>query len=207
MLGQLGARVQHALRAFTPNDAKDLRATVGTYPRSKHYELEVLLTSMGIGEAAVTILSESGVPTPVAHARLVAPASRMAPADDVDGTARRSLLWTKYGTRVDPQSARELLAGRLAQLEPEPEPEPEREPELKPGARPRPSERRPAPRRRTPAPAGGTAEAVGDFLRSREGQRLQKKAMRGLRLAAQVAVSSPVPRLEHVELYVAGSAQ
>ena len=79
VLGQLGMRVQHALRAFTPNDAKALRATVSTYPRSDFYDLETLLTSMGTGEAAVTLLSESGVPTPVAHTRLVAPASRMAP--------------------------------------------------------------------------------------------------------------------------------
>src|SRR4051812_35032987 len=70
VLGQLGARVQHALRAFTPADAKDLRATVSTYPRSEFYDLETLLTSMGIGEAAVTLLSEAGVPTPVAHTRL-----------------------------------------------------------------------------------------------------------------------------------------
>ena len=172
VLSQLGARVQHALRAFTPDDAKDLRATVGTYPRSKHYDLEALLTSMGIGEAAVTLLSESGVPTPVAHTRLVAPASRMAPADDVEGAARRSPLWSRYGTRVDPQSARELLAGRLTAPEPEPGGESE--------TRRTPTGRRPARRRRAPAPAGGTAEAVGDFLRSREGQRLQKKAMRGL---------------------------
>src|SRR4051812_10992429 len=113
VLGQLGARVQHALRAFTPADAKDLRATVSTYPRSEFYDLETLLTSMGIGEAAVTLLSEAGVPTPVAHTRVVAPASRMAPADDVDGAARTSPLWAHYGERTDPQSAREMLAARL----------------------------------------------------------------------------------------------
>ena len=113
VLGQLGARVQHALRAFTPNDAKDLRATVSTYPRSAFYDLETLLTSMGTGEAAVTLLSESGVPTPVAHTRLVAPASRMAPADDVAGAAKASPLWAHYGERTDPQSAREILAARL----------------------------------------------------------------------------------------------
>ena len=59
VLAQLGNRVQHALRAFTPNDAKALRATVGTFPRSDTYDLEELLTSLGIGEAVVTILSET----------------------------------------------------------------------------------------------------------------------------------------------------
>src|ERR687896_452276 len=83
VLAQLGLRIQHALRAFTPSDAKKLRATVSTYPESELYDVETLLTSVGIGEAAVTLLSERGVPTPVVHARMLAPVSRMDPADDV----------------------------------------------------------------------------------------------------------------------------
>ena len=85
VLGQLGSRVQHALRAFTPKDAKDLRAVVSTYPTSDFYDVGELLTSMGTGEAAVTLLSEKGVPTPVVHTRMLAPASKMAPIADVDG--------------------------------------------------------------------------------------------------------------------------
>ena len=114
VLAQLGMRIQHALRAFTPSDAKKLRATVSTYPRSEHYDVATLLTSVGIGEAAVTLLSEHGVPTPVVHTRMVAPASRMAPADDVEAAARASSLWPRYGARTDAHSAREILAGRLA---------------------------------------------------------------------------------------------
>ena len=87
VLAQLGNRVQHALRAFTPDDAKALKATVSTFPKSEFYDLASLLTQLGIGEAAVTILSETGVPTPVVHTKLRAPRARMAPADDVD--ARR----------------------------------------------------------------------------------------------------------------------
>ena len=68
---------------------------------------------MGIGEAAVTILSESGVPTPVVHTRMVGAGSRMAPADDVDGAAKASPLWAKYGTRAEAESAREKLAARV----------------------------------------------------------------------------------------------
>ena len=118
VLAQLGNRIQHALRAFTPEDAKALKAAISTYPKSDFYDLEELLPSLGIGEAAVTILSENGVPTPVVHTRMRAPASRMAPADDVDGAAQASSLWAAYGTRADRESARERLAARLEQPAP-----------------------------------------------------------------------------------------
>jgi uncharacterized protein len=163
VLGQLGSRVQHALRAFTPKDAKDLKAVVSTYPESEFYDVGQLLTSMGTGEAAVTVLSEAGVPTPVVHTRMVAPASKMAPAADVDAAAKASPLFAKYGQRVDPQSAREILAGRLAPPAAEPAPEP----------------RAPREPRRAPAPAGG-ADAIGDFLRSRQGKALQRQVLRGV---------------------------
>src|SRR3954452_4565156 len=120
VLAQLGNRVQHALRAYTPDDAKALKATVSTFPKSGFYDLGSLLTQLGIGEAAVTILSETGVPTPVVHTKLRAPSARMAPADDVAAAAKASPLYTKYGTRVDSQSARELLAARLAPAGPTP---------------------------------------------------------------------------------------
>src|SRR3954454_22751886 len=175
VLGQLGARVQHALRAFTPKDAKDLRATVSTYPRSPFYDLETLLTSMGTGEAAVTLLSEAGVPTPVVHTRLLAPASRMAPADDVDGAAKASPLWAHYGERTDPRSAREMLAARM---EAPPEEKPELEHVPVPESRREPRRRR--SRRRAPAPADSTPDAIGDFLNSRSGRAMQREIVRGV---------------------------
>jgi uncharacterized protein len=179
VLGQLGMRVQHALRAFTPADATDLRATVSTYPRSDFYDLETLLTSMGTGEAAVTLLSEAGVPTPVAHTWLVAPASRMAPADDIEGAARASPLWAHYGERTDPQSAREMLAARLDGAAPDGD---EEEPELEhvPVPESMRAPRRRRPRRRAPAPAGSTPDAIGDFLTSRSGRALQREIVRGV---------------------------
>jgi DNA helicase HerA-like ATPase len=186
VLGQLGARMQHALRAFTPNEAKALRATVSTYPRSAFYDLETLLTSLGTGEAAVTLLSEAGVPTPVAHTRLLAPSSRMGPADDVDGAARASPLWAHYGERTDPQSAREMLAARLdppAATEPESEPAPEAgEPPLEhiPVPESMRGPRRRRSRRRAPAPADSTPDAIGDFLTSRSGRALQREIVRGV---------------------------
>ena len=172
VLGQLGNRVQHALRAFTPDDAKALKAAASTYPTSDFYDVEELLTQMGIGEAAVTILSEDGVPTPVVHTRLRAPASRMGPADDVEGAAKASALFAKYGTRAEAESAREKLAARMEEATvPEPAsdaPEPAK-----------------APRRRKDEPDAATAgtggvDVLSDFLTSREGKALQKKVMRGV---------------------------
>lgn len=165
VLGQLGNRIQHAQRAFTPDDAKALKATVSTFPRSEFYDLEELLTSLGIGEAAVTILSESGVPTPVVHAKLPAPRSRMAPVDDVDAAAKASPLWARYGTRAEAQSAREMLAARLEEPEPM-------------VAAPTPKARR-GRKEAADAPAGGV-ETLDEFIRSREGKALQRKVVRGI---------------------------
>jgi len=80
VLAQLGNRVQHALRAFTPDDQKALKATVKTFPNST-YDLEEILAGLGTGEAVVTVLSENGAPTPVAVIRLRAPESLMGPVD------------------------------------------------------------------------------------------------------------------------------
>jgi DNA helicase HerA-like ATPase len=174
VLGQLGSRVQHALRAFTPKDAKDLRAVVSTYPTSDFYDVGELLTSMGTGEAAVTLLSEKGVPTPVVHTRMLAPASKMAPVPDVDGPAKASPLYAKYGTRVDARSAREILAGRIeAASRPAPAPAPAEQPPL---------EHIPVPKlpkepRRAPAPDPG---GIGDFLNSRQGKAMQREVIRGV---------------------------
>jgi len=156
VLAQLGSRVQHALRAFTPKDAKALKAVVSTYPTSDFYDVGELLTSLGTGEAAVTLLSEKGVPTPVVHTRMLAPASKMAPAADVEGAAQASPLFAKYGTRTEAQSARELLAARMAEA-----------------AKPEPARQRRAPRTERVPPAG-TADTLGNLLDSREGKALMR---------------------------------
>ncbi|WP_354527560.1 helicase HerA-like domain-containing protein [Nakamurella sp. UYEF19] len=116
VLSQLGARIQHALRAFTPDDQKALSQTVRTYPTSKIYDLESALTSLATGEAIVTVLSETGAPTPVAWTRVRAPRSLMGPADPAAVTAAvaGSSLQAKYGQAIDRESAYELLTGRLA---------------------------------------------------------------------------------------------
>ncbi len=181
VLGQLGNRVQHALRAFTPDDAKALKATVGTFPTSEFYDLEETLPQLGIGEAMVTILDEDGVPTPVVRTRLRAPRSRMGPADDVDAAAKASPLFAKYGERVDAQSAREMLAGRLeaasAPRLPGAQAAGAATPRSQTPARPIPPPSAARSRRRRWA-AG--ADAIGDFLTSREGKALQRKVQRGV---------------------------
>ena len=115
VLAQLGNRVQHALRAYTPDDAKALRAAVSTYPHSE-YDLEELLTSLGTGEAVVTVLSEKGAPTPVAWTRMIAPQSLMAPSDEatVKGVIAASTLGAKYATATNRDSAFEVLQAKEA---------------------------------------------------------------------------------------------
>ncbi|MEU2254047.1 helicase HerA-like domain-containing protein [Nocardia xishanensis] len=120
VLSQLGARIQHALRAFTPDDQKALSKTVRTYPKTSVYDLEKALTSLGTGEAVVTVLSEHGAPTPVAWTRIQPPRSLMDTigADAIKSSALSSALATKYGQTIDRESAYEMLTADLAAAEP-----------------------------------------------------------------------------------------
>ncbi|MEU9178198.1 helicase HerA-like domain-containing protein [Streptomyces sp. NPDC048550] len=118
VLAQLGNRVQHALRAFTPDDAKALKATVKTFPNSG-YDLEELLTQLGTGEAVITVLSEKGAPTPVAATRLRAPQSLMGPLEPaaLDAAVKSSLLYPRYAEPVDRESAYEKISAEQAAAE------------------------------------------------------------------------------------------
>jgi len=119
VLAQLSNRVQHALRAHTPDDDTALRATVRTFPKTGFYDLEETLTSLGIGEAVVTVLDARGAPTPVVATRLIPPASRMAPLtpEELQADIRQSDLLAEYGQAVDRESAREMLAARMAKTQ------------------------------------------------------------------------------------------
>ena len=112
VLAQLGSRIQHQLRAHTPNDAKALKATVNTYPNSAYDDLGEVITSLGIGEAVVTVMNERGAPTPVAWTRLRAPESLMGIADaaSMEASVKASPRYAKYAAVVDRDSAREMLA-------------------------------------------------------------------------------------------------
>jgi len=171
VLAQLGNRVQHALRAFTPRDAKALKAAVTTYPKTSDYDLEEDLTALGIGEAMVTILSERGAPTPVVWTRMQPPTSLMAaiPNENVDAAAKADPIWAKYATEVDRESAREKLAAKLAPPPPPVAPAPQA-PD--------------APRAPAPAQPKGSGKGddnpIGDFLKSREGRATVNTVTRGV---------------------------
>jgi DNA helicase HerA-like ATPase len=132
ILGQLGNRVQHALRAFTPDDEKALRAAARTYPKTPYYDVQETLTTLGIGEALVTVLSESGVPSPPFVARVAPPASRMGPLTPAEiAPLLQSEMVQRYATAVDRESAYEILGARLepgeapaAPIAPAPAPKP-----------------------------------------------------------------------------------
>jgi DNA helicase HerA-like ATPase len=116
VLAQLGNRVQHALRAFTPDDADALRKTARTFPTTTFYDVEKTITSLGTGEALVTVLSPRGVPTPLAATRLLAPDSSMTPLDAVQfaGRIATSPFVAKYGAPIDRDSAYERINAKIA---------------------------------------------------------------------------------------------
>ena len=115
ILGQLGNRVQHALRAFTPDDQAALSAAARTFPTTPFYDVERTLTSLGIGEALVTVLKADGSPTPPVVSRMIPPASRMGPLNDAEMNQRlnSSKQAKEYAQAIDRESAREMLASRM----------------------------------------------------------------------------------------------
>jgi len=168
ILSQLGHRIQHGLRAFTPRDAKALKAAVTTYPDTDDYDLEEDLTQLGTGEAMVTILSERGAPTPVVWTKLLPPTSQMAAIGDeaVAAHAGASPLWATYADDIDRESARERLAAKTAAGAVPSEP--------RSGAAP-PPEPVPQPRGRK-----RDENAVIAYVKSREGRSMINTVARGM---------------------------
>ena len=119
VLAQLGSRVQHQLRAHTPDDARALKATVSTYPISD-YDLAAVLTTLGTGEAIVTVMNEKGAPSPVAWTRLRAPQGSMEPTPDaqIAAAVAASPLLPKYAqTSVPTGTANEVIAEQQSQAQ------------------------------------------------------------------------------------------
>jgi hypothetical protein len=108
--------VQHALRAFTPDDEKALRAAARTFPKTPFYDVQATLTTLGTGEALVTVLGANGAPSAPFATRILPPASRMGPLTEAEMAQRlaSSAQVREYATAIDRESARELLAARLA---------------------------------------------------------------------------------------------
>jgi DNA helicase HerA-like ATPase len=115
VLGQLGMKVQHALRAFTAVDRKAIKQAAENYPETKFYKVEDDLTELGIGEAFVTMLNEKGIPTPLVHTMILPPRSRMDVLSDseVSSLVGKSKLATKYNQLVDSKSAYEILNEKI----------------------------------------------------------------------------------------------
>ncbi len=194
VLAQLGNRVQHALRAFTPVDADNLKKTARTFPTTEFYDVEETITSLGIGEALVTVLSPRGVPTPLAATRLIPPDSLMAaiPADVMAGRIAGSALSAKYATPVDRESAHEIIGARLdaakaavaaaAAAPPVPTPTAER--------RAIDAQAREVERIRKEAERKARAQEKADAAAARERQREQERTMREAMRAGSRVVSS-----------------
>jgi DNA helicase HerA-like ATPase len=132
ILGQLGLRVQHALRAFTPKDQRAVKVAASTFRPNPELRTEEVITQLGIGEALVSVLDDKGAPTPVERVLVRPPASRIGPLSDAERTEQmgRSPLAGVYDKEVDRESAYEKLRARAeaelaaAKAKPVPQPAP-----------------------------------------------------------------------------------
>ena len=115
VLSQLGLKVQHALRAFTAKDRKAIKLTAENYPLTDYYDVDQILTELGIGEALVTALNEKGIPTPLVHCYMRAPQSRMdiLSKSEIDNIIEDSMIISKYNEVIDRESAYEILGGKI----------------------------------------------------------------------------------------------
>ena len=123
VLAQLGNRVHHVIRAFTPNDVKALKETIKTFPKSEFYDMEQQFTQLGTGQAFITVLNEKGIPTETVVTHLAPPASFMGPLDSKEYQAHleQSDMYQKYKETVDPRSAFEILGERMQKVKEEQE--------------------------------------------------------------------------------------
>ncbi|MEN6343306.1 MAG: helicase HerA-like domain-containing protein [Methanospirillum sp.] len=168
VLGQLGNRVQHALRSFTPKDQRAVRTAAETLRPNPGLDAVAAITELGVGEALVSVLDANGTPTPVERAFVVPPRSRLAPlsVEERDGVRRASPIAGVYETTVDRASAYEALAARVSEAEP--------------AAKPRVQPERRSPRDSSPP---DTAEVIGTFAQSAArgiGSQLGRQLIRGL---------------------------
>ena len=121
VLGQLGLKIQHALRAFTAKDRKAIKLASQNYPITEYYDVDQLLTQLGTGEALVTALDHKGRPSPLVHCLLRAPESRMdiLTPGEIKELERASTLTRKYNKEVDRESAYEILSERIEEAQKE----------------------------------------------------------------------------------------
>ena len=210
VLAQIGNRIQHALRAHTPRDAKALKAAVSTYPTTDDYDLEKALTELGTGEAIVTILSEKGAPTPVVWTKMLPPASFLGALDpaEVKAAGEASTLWPTYAVEIDRESATELLAAKMGVAPPT----------TAVGAGPvsgtKPKRAGKAVAKEASGHDAPDTSAVTDYLKSREGRSLLNTIARACshssrsseRGPSRVRQRSPMPGTSPVQLRMRSQA-
>ncbi len=192
ILGQLGNRVQHALRAFTPRDQKAVQAAAETMRANPKFDAATAITELGVGEALVSFLDEKGRPNIVERALIFPPASRLGPLTDAErqGVIQASPLLATYGQTVDRESAYEILKGKPATKPAAPGAIPA--PPASPAGpnvndwgnragqpQPQPRQEAPQPRPRAPEPqaesGGGLLGGLGDILMGSTGPRGGKR--------------------------------
>ncbi|MHC8948482.1 helicase HerA-like domain-containing protein [Sphingobacterium hungaricum] len=177
VLGQLGNRIQHALRAFTPNDAENLRKTVRTYPTSDFYEIDKVLTSLGTGQALVTVLNDKGIPTEVVATHLVPARAVMGPCQPshYDELIASSEFTQKYQERVERRTASEIIDEKNAAFQQQQELEKSKKEMAKEASKPKPTSR--TSNRQTPLEA---AQSTASRTLAREGVKFLGKLANGL---------------------------
>lgn len=180
ILGQLGLKVQHALRAFTAKDRKAIKATAENYPLSDFYDTAEALTSLGIGEALVTALSEKGAPTPLAITMMRAPQSRMGvlTQSEIDKLMSESKLVEKYNEEIDSESAYEILKSKMEEAKSEDAKAAAKKEMDK--AEEATSESRKKRKDDEDDGGGGIMDKINDFSKSTAGKQIINQVTRGL---------------------------
>ncbi|RLA17092.1 MAG: ATP-binding protein [Gammaproteobacteria bacterium] len=117
IMGQLGTKIQHALRAFTPKDKKTVKMVADTFRENPQLDTRTVITELKTGEALVSVLSEDGSPTPVERILIAPPGSRIGPLSDTErqDVINRSPLKGRYDEKIDRESAYEILKKRAEQ--------------------------------------------------------------------------------------------
>jgi DNA helicase HerA-like ATPase len=174
VLGQLGNRVQHALRAFTPRDQKAVRTAAETFRQRPGLDAAEVITQLGVGEALMSLLDEAGTPTPVERALVLPPRSRLQPltAAERDEVVRASPLQAHYAQAIDRESAYEKLRDKAAAAQ-------QGQPAPRGSAGPRPSGRAALP----DDAAGAALDMLGSVAKSAAraaGTQLGREIMRGV---------------------------
>ncbi|MEM7654190.1 MAG: helicase HerA-like domain-containing protein, partial [Pseudomonadota bacterium] len=175
VLGQLGNRVQHALRAFTPRDQKAVRAAAQTFRANPKFDVEEAITQVGVGEALVSVLESKGVPSVVERTLIRPPESRMGPLtpDERAEIAARSPVASKYDQEIDRESAHELLTARADKAAEEAKVAEEREAQLK-------EEQRVSRKSKKSSSRQGVGEAFAKSIVRAVGSRVGREIVRGI---------------------------